>query len=62
MLLKRKPRGAMRPCPHCGQGMDARAVKCGACGRLIRLETAIVTRPSIDILLAPTRDDTRHEW
>lgn len=62
MLLKRKARRATRPCPHCGQSMAPEDMKCAACGRLVRLDTAVTTRETIDIVLPPGRDSTRHDW
>lgn len=62
MLLKRKMRRAARACPHCSQVMRPDELKCGACGRLVRLQTAIPMRPPIDIVLSPGPGSTRHEW
>jgi hypothetical protein len=62
MLLRRKIRRAARPCPHCNQSMAPEDVKCPACGRLVRLDSAIAVREEIDIVLPPAKDATRHDW
>jgi hypothetical protein len=37
-------------------------LKCPACGRLVRLDSAIAVREEIDIVLPPAKDATRHDW